>query len=405
MLILSKPTIYSLELTPLCNNNCPGCSNLYADMRGPSILDLDAWEHILHLIGPDAVRIRLTGGEPTLHPSFNRIFDLANSYDALVTVFTNGRWQNPKELIALIHQHNQQAGLLISLHGSTAEAHEAFTHVPGSFKQTLNNLRLARSAGLNIAITTVLTRHNLHQIDDLVELAEKLEIEHIAFNRYLGRPSPDEPALEDLTRAFKRIEELIQTSHAVRYGISVPQCFMQNSSEGCLAGVAYAAIDPWGNLRPCSHSPTIAGSLFDHSIEELWFNPIMQHWRDGLQAECQECEALSICHGGCKANAELRQSKDPLCICPIRDYMPAEIQHDFPPGAHPVLQVRLRSESFGFSVMAAGQVMPVVTQARPVIEACDGSATFADIADRFGQDGLDLLGDLWDVGILKIADL
>ncbi len=47
--------------------------------------------------------------------------------------------------------------------------------------------------------------------------------------------------------------------------------------------------------------------------------------------------------------------------------------------------------------------MPIDSQARAVIEACDGQATFGQLATRFGQNGLDLLGDLWHSGMLEPA--
>jgi len=81
--------VYALEVTPACNSRCPGCSNVYATDRTPSSpLSASTWEALLAPFAPEAVQIRLTGGEPTLHPEFFRILEAATSYDAWVTVFT-----------------------------------------------------------------------------------------------------------------------------------------------------------------------------------------------------------------------------------------------------------------------------------------------------------------------------
>ncbi len=78
----SWPAIYALELTATCNNHCQGCSNIYATDRALPPMSASTWEAWLATFAPEAVRIRLTGGEPTLHPEFFRILQAATAFDA-----------------------------------------------------------------------------------------------------------------------------------------------------------------------------------------------------------------------------------------------------------------------------------------------------------------------------------
>ena len=71
-----------------------------------------------------------------------------------------------------------------------------------------------------------------------------------------------------------------------------------------------------------------------------------------------------------------------------------------PADALPRSTARLRPEPFGYALLGQGQVILVRAEARELIEACDGSATFAELVTRFGQGGLDLLGELWELGML-----
>ncbi len=48
-------------------------------------------------------------------------------------------------------------------------------------------------------------------------------------------------------------------------------------------------------------------------------------------------------------------------------------------------------------------MIPVRPEARAVIEACSGECTFAQLASRFGEAGLDLLGELWETGMLELV--
>jgi radical SAM protein with 4Fe4S-binding SPASM domain len=404
--VLSLPAIYALELTAACNNCCPGCSNIYAAHRGtPPPLSAQEWYDLLAPFISEAVQIRLTGGEPTLHPEFFHILERVTSHDAWVTVFTNGRWKEPGQFVKRIRGRRHLSGLLISLHGADPASHEAFSGVPGSFDETVSNIRLAVESGITVALSTVITRYSWNKLEAVVTLGQELGVHHIAFNRYIGRPLPEIEPTEDQTRdAVLRVQALAEAGAAVKYGIGVPQCFMPNNSEGCLAGVAYASIDPWGNLRPCAHSPAVIGSLREKSMWELWHSGAMDAWRRLMPSECTTCAAYSACHGGCRAMQELRSSgRDPLRGKPLARYSPPQTVHELPADVRFRAAVRLRPEPFGYALLGRGQVLPVRPEACAVVEACDGSATIAELAACFGQSGLDLLGELWELGMLEVV--
>jgi radical SAM protein with 4Fe4S-binding SPASM domain len=405
MYVLSRPAVYALEITPVCNNRCPGCSNIYIENRTQPPMRAHTWVELLATFVPEAVQIRLTGGEPSLHPGFFSILEAATAHDAWVTVFTNGRWPDPVRFVQRLRDWPQLSGLLVSLHGAHPESHETFTRVPGSFGETLANVRLALENGLTVALSTIITGQSWDQVGAVAELARELGVQHVAFNRYLGGPLPGlEPTLEQVQAAVDRIEALAQAGEAVKYGIGIPQCFAPNRSEGCLAGVAYASVDPWGNLRPCAHSPTVVGSLRQSSLADLWHSPAMDAWRALMPPECTTCAAYAACHGGCRAVQELRSDgRDPLRGESLAHYAPPQTVHQLPADLRPRTCVRLRSEPFGYALLGGGQVMPVRPEARPVVEACDGSATFAELTARFGQSGLDLLGAMWEKGMLELA--
>lgn len=405
MHILAWPAIYALELTPACNNRCPGCSNIYSHARRPAATDAATWERWLTEFGPQAVQIRLTGGEPTLHPEFFRILAAATAYGAQVTVFTNGRWPDPRMLVQRLRGWPQLSGLLISLHGARPESHEMFSRVAGSFAETVANIRLAIAEGIPVALSTIITRSSWQELEAVAELGQRLGVQHVAFNRYLGAPDDDlEPTQAQMRHAVRTIETMISAGVAVKYGIGMPQCFRRNSSEGCLAGVAYVAVDPWGRVHPCAHSPSFIGSLHETSLQELWRSPAMAAWRALMPVECIGCAAYAACHGGCRAVQELRvDRRDPLRRAPLAAYRTKATWRELPAAGRPRLTARLREEAFGYAVLGRGQVVPVRADALPVIAACDGSITCAELASRFGQAGLDLLGELWEADAVYLC--
>ncbi|NIN93756.1 MAG: radical SAM protein, partial [Anaerolineae bacterium] len=119
ILTLSAPVLYSLELTPACNNRCRGCYNVFAGERTQPPLPLEEWHEILDCIKPHAHRVKLTGGEPTLSPHFEGIVTHLRELDISFSLFTNGCWTDPERLVAFLKTIPQLRGLLISLHGAT----------------------------------------------------------------------------------------------------------------------------------------------------------------------------------------------------------------------------------------------------------------------------------------------
>jgi radical SAM protein with 4Fe4S-binding SPASM domain len=322
---LPFPLTYYLELTPDCNNRCPGCGNVFIDDKTTrplsTRLPLNAagWGAILEKIGGHAQRLKVTGGEPTLHPEFEAIIKFIAEKSLPFTLFTNGRWNEPDRLVGFLYDLPQCLGLLISLHGSTAQAHEAFSGVQGCFAETCENIRRASAAGLRVAISTVFTRHNVDQIADVVALSRSLGARQVVFNRYLGLPIPDiAMASDELRAAVAAVERLRAAGENVKFGSCIPACFAASSSRGCAAGLSFATIDPWGNVRPCNHAPLVIGNLRRQSVEEIWSSPGMVYWNGLVPRQCSACKLFAACHGGCRAMALLQGTrKDPLIRRPF----------------------------------------------------------------------------------------
>jgi radical SAM protein with 4Fe4S-binding SPASM domain len=409
--VLSHPSTAYIELTPACNNHCPGCSNVFASNRSLQPLDAGLWERVLVKLQPHVHRLKITGGEPTLHPQFETIVEQVAAMGIPFVLFTNARWRSPARLVDFLHEVPQCRGLLVSLHGATADSHEAFSGVPGSFDETLANIRQAVTAGLNISTSTVITRHNWAEVADIAHLSHSLGAHHAVFNRYLGSPLPEiEPTSSQLRAAIETVELLgrrpvSDTRCAVKFGNCIPQCFARSSSTGCLAGVAYCTVDPWGNVRPCNHAPMVVGNLLEQSIEQVWHSDGMQHWREMIAPQCRSCVELSRCHGGCRAVAMIQGvENDPLMRTPIHDAPPSSpVELSLYERAHPIAHFTLRDEPFGLVLIRDSHVVFVDPHVKPILDACDGTITLHHVQHRFGQVALNFVGFLYQEGLVELT--
>jgi radical SAM protein with 4Fe4S-binding SPASM domain len=373
------------------------------------VLSAEDWQQILTQIAPDAENLKITGGEPTLHPEFEDIVQSISDMGISFTIFTNGRWQNPEKLTDFLSKlPSDKFGLLVSLHGPDSISHEAFTNTPGSFTETCRNIRLMTDAGLHVHTSTVITCQNYNLLSEMAKLSRSLKARRAVFNRYLGPAFQGiEPGDDQLRQAVHNIEELRRSygsdpNFAVRYGNCIPQCFTPSSSTGCWAGAAYCTIDPWGNVRPCNHSPTIAGNILETPIEEIWQNDIMQRWRELTPKKCSTCSELDVCHGGCKALVEIRQ-RDPLIRKPLHETKPP-MELELYERSKPRLVGKTRPEAFGYALVRGQSIVPVVPETKAFLDQLDGSRTMMELSESWGQDAIDLIGLLYLQGQVEMQE-
>ncbi len=443
--VLSLPAAYYLELTPECNNACPGCGNVFDRVGWVSNPPLDSspsqdgagwknlisrlaghaqqfkltggappldsslsqdgagWKNLISRLAGHAQQFKLTGGEPTLHPDFAPIVRHIDALGIPFTLFSNGRWRDPARLLRLLRGLTHFEGFLISLHGPDAAAHEAFSGVPGSFAQTAGNIRRTVDAGLDVALSIVVNQRNFDRIPEMLDLALRLGANHLVVNRLIGAPIPGlTPDEAQLRRAMAAVERLRAEGQPIRFGNCIPQCFEVSSSRGCTAGSTFATIDAWGRLRPCNHAPLVAGDLNAQPVEDVWHSAVMNRWREMLPEGCAGCAALAACHGGCRAQAMLvGAGQDPLIGEPLAELVPAaEPALCLWGELRPVGAFARRDEPGMTVLLNKGAAMPVAEARLPWLRWLDGALTLRQIQGQGGAAAVDWIGALHQEGMI-----
>ena len=153
-----------LNLGYRCNNHCLFCA---VGDRPAVDGQLDAHLEALERYAAQGVRLLdLDGGEPTLYPELLRVLHAARGLGyQRIALSTNGRRLSYAPYAASLLDSGLLDVVRLSLHGPTAESHEALTSAPGSFEQTLGGLHavLARP-GLEQGVNTTITAHNLEHL-------------------------------------------------------------------------------------------------------------------------------------------------------------------------------------------------------------------------------------------------
>jgi radical SAM protein with 4Fe4S-binding SPASM domain len=166
----------------------------------------------------------------------------------------------------------------------------------------------------------VLTRLNLPDLPEAIKLACAFGARGLMLNRFnpggRGRlhvaellPTPDEvrQALGAADAAAAALRFPISCSIPIQPCLVDTRAFPHLTYGFCAAGTdrAYYTLDPLGNLRPCNHTPTILGNLFDHSFAELIATHRMAKFAAAAPPSCDPCSLRQVCQGGCKAAAQV----------------------------------------------------------------------------------------------------
>lgn len=326
---VALPSVFTLEITTACDNFCSGCANVELSRnkacRSTSNVYMARWREIIDQVGSMSSGqgiIRLSGGEPTLHPDFERIVQHLGQLGLSFTVQSTGRWGKVgvSKVIKILQAQPCFLGLLISLHGSNATDHCGFTESPAkAFVDTCYNIKATTQEGLRVFTNTVITNKNFDKISDIVSLSQQLGAEMAVFNRFVATEHALMPTPQQLSIALQTILGLRQQGNACRIGNSIPKCFFPHNAYAAPAGFELCHISPSGKVRPDNFSNFGFGNLFFNDLSNIWNSDKAHFFRNHIPNSCLDCAALPACRGGVKSlsvESGIAQG-DPLMIAPL----------------------------------------------------------------------------------------
>ncbi|RLB85884.1 MAG: SynChlorMet cassette radical SAM/SPASM protein ScmF, partial [Deltaproteobacteria bacterium] len=185
-----RRSTYSLNqiyfyLTEGCNLKCRHCwiaPKYQSPERVLPVLDLKLFRSIIAQAKPlGLLGVKLTGGEPLLHPQIREILEVVRYQDLRLTVETNGTLCTP-ELAEAMKSTTENPFVSVSLDGADAETHEWVRGVEGCFDSTLEGVRNLVNAGFRPQIIMSIMRRNKDQMEPVVRLAESLGAGSVKFN-------------------------------------------------------------------------------------------------------------------------------------------------------------------------------------------------------------------------------
>ncbi len=371
-----SPFIVIWELTRACALACVHCRAEAIPRRDPQELTTAEGLRLIEAVGRfghPAPLLVFTGGDPLRRPDVYHLVEAGTERGLRVALTPSGTSAVKREKVLRL-KASGLARLAVSLDGSTAEIHDAFRGVRGSYQWTVRILEYAREAELPIQINTTVTRYNRSDLGAMAERVSGMGI--VLWSMFFlvptGRGRPEdgvsaheyEELLNDLYDLSQRVPFGIKTTEAPHYRRVVqerprgirwdgrrsaesrdPSHRPRAMCDGCPRagegsrrefgfqsdaigrapkgvndGNGFVFVDHHGNITPSGFLPLIAGNVRTDDLVEVYRqHRIFQELRDAdrLRGKCGRCEYRTLC-GGSRARAYAMTGdylgEEPCCL-------------------------------------------------------------------------------------------
>jgi radical SAM protein len=354
-----RPFLVIWEATQACDLACVHCRACAQPRRSPLELSTaNAKRLIDDIAGMRVPLFVITGGDPLKRPDIFELVEYAAGLGLRPSMTPSATPLLTREAIERLKDCGL-AQLAISLDGPTAELHDGFRRVAGSFDLTIRGARIAREIALPVQINTTITRHNLQHIDAIVALLEQLDITlwSVFFLVPTGRGSDVglisaeefEQVFAKLYDVSRRVKFDIKTTEAKHYRRYLLQRRTELRRSGGLTpispradaigrapkaindGKGFAFVSHAGEVFPSGFLPVSAGNIRQTPLSTLYReSPLFLSLRDTgrLEGKCGRCEFKEIC-GGSRARAYALTgnlfAEEPCCVYqPKRTAVPVQ---------------------------------------------------------------------------------
>ncbi len=380
-----RPFMIIWETTQACDLACRHCRAEAQPLHDPRSLNTDEAKRLLDQVesfGKPRPLFIFTGGDPFKRSDLFELIRYASDLGLPAAVSPSGTPLLTTENLRRVREAGGKA-ISLSLDGSTAQRHDDFRRVPGSYRWTTQGWKAARELGLKVQINTTVTRYNLHDLPNIFRLiaewgaltwslfflvpvgrAEQADEitprEYEAVMHFLYDVSKYVSAKPTEGHHFKRIvlqRTILEEKglpfdtgdlHPAYYvlrsdlqkivnemGLRPRETGMKRTPMHINAGNGFVFVSLRGEVFPSGFLPISAGNVRRQSLVDLYrHSSLFCDLRDTgkFEGRCGLCEFVGVC-GGSRSRAYAVYG-NPLAEEPYCTYQPGEFPHKKELAAH-----------------------------------------------------------------------
>jgi SynChlorMet cassette radical SAM/SPASM protein ScmF len=290
--------------------------------------------------------VKLTGGEPMLHPQFRDLVKLIADAGLGISMETNGTLLDED-----MSQFLREQGLgfvSVSLDGADARTHDSLRGVDGSFDKAVAGIHALVKAGLRPQAICTLHQGNADQMAELVSLAQSLGCSSVKFNHVQkmgrGERMRIEAGLtpEDVLTLYRSMEQDLVPSCPMPLYFDIPFAFrpvkaLLKGNLGRCGILNILGVLSGGEISLCGVGVNVPELIFGHldvdDLSNVWcYAPGLSELRrlvpKHLRGICGRCVHRDFCMAECVAQVFFEEGRyngpHPFCSA-------LEEQGAFPP--------------------------------------------------------------------------
>ncbi len=278
------PITLQFELTGQCNLKCKHCYNRSGDADRKTLMTPEKWCELAHQIVRDGgiFQCIISGGEPLLlGDKLFDIMDILHDDGTSFVVITNSLLLTPEKVRRFAKY--RYFWFQISIDGSTAQIHDSFRGVEGSFDKAVRGALEISNAGLPLVIAHSVTPQNINYLEDMIDLSYKLGANSIIIGDIMASGRAFEHTdiiLNDEQKNFlyQQIEELgkkYQGKIKIQRSAELKMQLEKYSIEVNAGGI----IRPNGDFRIDCMAPFVIGNVLKNSIKDIWTSKGANAWQ------------------------------------------------------------------------------------------------------------------------------
>ena len=319
-------SIYLYAVTG-CNLCCRHCWITPTFVNGePSAgdcIDLDLFKETVHQAKPLGLQsVKLTGGEPMIHPQFREIASFLKREGLRSDMESNGTCID-RDIARFMKDETNIHFISVSLDSIDPASHDRFRGVKGAFDLSVQGIRNLAEVGYKPQVIMCPHRGNITEIDEMVELATKLGAGSVKFNPVTnaGRGSKmheDGESLDydETMKLIRYVNGPLQKKSSISVMLGVPAALLtvddllHGRSKGMCNVRHIIGILGSGHMALCGigrNMPELCyGELKAGNLRDTWINhPLLAEIREKLDGDypgiCGDCIHAHRCRTGCLA--------------------------------------------------------------------------------------------------------
>ncbi|MGK0523929.1 MAG: pyrroloquinoline quinone biosynthesis protein E [Pseudomonadales bacterium] len=330
---IGPPLWLLAELTYRCPLQCPYCSNPLDFAQSETELSTEEWVRVLRQ-GREmgAAQLGFSGGEPLVRQDLGELIAEARHLGYYSNLITSGLGLTQAKVESFA-----EAGLdhiQVSFQASDPELNNAVAGSRKAFEQKLAMARAVKEAGYPMVLNFVIHRHNIHQMNDIVALCDRLGADYVelATCQYYGWAFKNReglmPSRAQLEKAEHEVNQnrarLLDEGSAMQLIFVTPD-YYEERPKPCMNGWGslFLTVAPDGTALPCHSArllPIDFPNVRDKDLKHIWYESSgFNHYRgDSWMPEpCRSCDEKEKDFGGCRCQAFLltgnADNADPVC--------------------------------------------------------------------------------------------